>query len=55
MPTSAIATQERLTAFLSRFFHLSAMEMAQLQSMLVYKQLPKNHILIREGETEHNL
>lgn len=55
MPTAISDIHESLAIFLNRFFNLSEKELALLKSKLVFRQFPKKHILIKEGETEHCL
>ncbi len=52
MPISTAAIYEKLEYFLNQFFHLSDKELSQLKEKLVFRQFPKKHILIKEGETE---
>lgn len=55
MADRTAAMFDSLAAFLSQFITLSANELSLLKEQLIFKEYPKKHTLIREGQTEQQL
>jgi CRP-like cAMP-binding protein len=55
MTNSTSAKYESLLLFVNRFMQLSEEEFSQLMGMLLFREFPKKHILINEGEIAQNL
>lgn len=55
MPVRTAAMFDSLVLFLNQFISLSADELSLLRDQLSFREYPKNHILIKEGQTEQQL